>query len=41
MVQDIKVEIEAIKKAQMEEALEKENLEKRTGTTDTSITEYK
>ena len=37
-VQSLKVEIEAIKKAQTEEILEKENLGKRTRTTDTSIT---
>jgi hypothetical protein len=38
MVQDLKMEIEAIKKTQTEGILEMENLEKRTGTTDTSIT---
>ena len=37
-VQDLKMEIEAIKKTQTEEILEMENLGKRTGTTDASIT---
>ena len=37
-VQDLKMKIEAIKKTQTERILEMENLEKRTGTTDTSIT---
>jgi chromosome segregation ATPase len=38
MAQDLKMEIEAIKKTQMEAILEFENLGKRTRTTDTSIT---
>ena len=37
-VQDLKIEIEAIKKTYTEGILEMENLGKRTGTTDTSIT---
>jgi hypothetical protein len=37
-VQDLKVEIEARKKPQAEEILEAENLGKRAGTTDASIT---
>lgn len=37
MVQDLKKEIEAVKKTGMETTLETENLEKRTGRTDTSI----
>ena len=37
-IQDIKVEIETIKKAQMEANLEMENLGKRSGVTDVSIT---
>jgi len=37
-VQDLKVEIEAIKKAQTEGILETENVEKRTGTIDAIIT---
>ena len=37
-VQDLKMEIEAIKKTQTEGILEMENLGKRTGTTDASIT---
>jgi hypothetical protein len=37
-VQDLKIEIEAIKKSQMEAILEMENLGKRTGTIDTSST---
>ena len=37
-VQDLKVEIEAIKKKQTEEILEMENLGKRTGTTHASLT---
>jgi hypothetical protein len=37
-VQNIKMEIEAIKKTQTEGILEIENLGKRTGTTDASIT---
>ncbi|KAL6030140.1 hypothetical protein STEG23_015549 [Scotinomys teguina] len=37
-VQNLKIEIETIKKTQSEEKLETENLTKRTGTTDTSIT---
>lgn len=37
-VQDLKMEIEAIKKTQMEATLEIENPRKRTGTTDASIT---
>jgi len=36
-VQDLKVEIETIKKTQTEEILEIENLGKRTGTTNVSI----
>ena len=36
--QDLKMEIEAIKKTQVEATLEMENLGKRTGTTDASIT---
>jgi hypothetical protein len=36
--QDLKLERETIKKTQMEATLEMENLGKRTGTTDTSIT---
>jgi restriction endonuclease len=38
IVQDLKLEIEAIKKIQPEGILEIENLGKRTGTTDTNIT---
>ena len=37
-IQDLKMEIEAIKKTQMEATLEMENLGKRTGATDVSIT---
>jgi hypothetical protein len=37
-VQDLKVEIEAIKKTQTEEILKMENLGKRTGTKDARIT---
>ena len=37
-VQDLKIEIEAIKKSQMEAILEMENLGKRTGTAEVSIT---
>ena len=37
-VQNLKREIEAIKKTQIETILEMENLGKRTGTTDVSIT---
>ena len=37
-VQDLKIEIEVIKKTQTERTLEMENLGKRTGTTETSIT---
>jgi hypothetical protein len=37
-VQDLKVQIEAKKKTQTEGILEMENLGKRTGTTDASIT---
>ena len=37
-IQDLKMEIEAIKKTQVEATLEMENLGKRTGTTDASIT---
>jgi predicted RNase H-like nuclease (RuvC/YqgF family) len=37
-VQELKAEIEAIKKTQTEVILEMENLGKRTGTTDTNIT---
>ena len=41
-MQDLKVEIEVIKKTQAEEILEMENLGKKTGTTDASITkEYR
>jgi hypothetical protein len=36
--QDLKLKIGGIKKTQSEGILEMENLEKRTGTTDTSIT---
>jgi hypothetical protein len=36
--QDLKMEIEAIKKTQTEAILEMENIGKRTGTTDISIT---
>ena len=36
--QDLKMEIEAIKKTQTEAILEMENIGKGTGTTDTSIT---
>ena len=38
MVQDLKMEIETIKKLQKETTLEIKNLRKRTGTADTSIT---
>ena len=38
MVQDPKMEIETLKKIQMESTLEMENLGEKTGTTDTSIT---
>jgi hypothetical protein len=37
MVQDLKVEIETIKKSQMEVTLEKKNIGKRSGATDASI----
>jgi hypothetical protein len=37
-IQDLKVEIETIKKWQMEATLEMENLEKRLGVTDVKIT---
>jgi hypothetical protein len=37
-IQDLKVEVETIKKAQMETNLEMENLGKRSGVTDVSIT---
>jgi hypothetical protein len=37
-VQGLKMEMETIKKSQTEEILEMENLERRTRTTDTSIT---
>ena len=37
MVQDLKVEIETIKKSQMEVNLEKKNIGKRSGATDASI----
>jgi predicted nucleic acid-binding Zn-ribbon protein len=37
-IQDLKVEVETIKKTQMEANLEVENLEKRSGITDVSIT---
>ena len=40
-VQDLKIEIEAIKKIQTEGILEMENLGKCTGTTNTSITNRK
>jgi DNA-binding Lrp family transcriptional regulator len=38
MVQDLKMKIEAIKKTQMEATLDMENIGKRIGTTETSIT---
>ena len=38
MAQDLKIEIETIKKSQMEAILEMENLRKRPGTTDASNT---
>ena len=38
MIQDLKVEVETIKKTQMEANLEMENLGKRSGITDVSIT---
>jgi hypothetical protein len=38
IVQDLKLEIESLKKTQRETALEMENLGKRTGVTDGSIT---
>jgi hypothetical protein len=38
VIQDLKVEVETIKKTQMEANLEMENLEKRSGVTDVSIT---
>jgi cell division protein FtsB len=37
-IQDLKMEIESIKKPQRETTLEIENLEKRSGVIDTSIT---
>jgi hypothetical protein len=37
-VQDMKMEIETIKKSQMEKILELQNLAKRTGNTDTRST---
>ena len=37
-IQDLKVEIKTINKTQAEEILEMENLEKKTGTIDTRIT---
>ena len=37
-IQDLKVEVETVKKTQMEANLEMENLEKRSGITDVSIT---
>jgi hypothetical protein len=37
-LEDLKMEIEAIKKTQREETLEMENLGKKAGTPDTSIT---
>jgi hypothetical protein len=37
VIQDLKVEVETIKKAQMEANLEMENLGKRSGITDVSI----
>jgi flagellar motility protein MotE (MotC chaperone) len=39
VIQDLKVEVETIKKTQMEANLEMENLEKRSGITDVSPTE--
>ena len=36
-IQDLKLEVETIKKTQMEANLEVENLEKRSGITDVSI----
>ena len=38
VIQDIKVEVETIKKTQMEANLEMENLGKRSGITDVTIT---
>jgi hypothetical protein len=38
LIQDLKMEIGAIKKTQMDTTLEKVNLEKRTGTKNASIT---
>jgi predicted nucleic acid-binding Zn-ribbon protein len=38
VIQDIKVKVETIKKMQMEANLDMENLGKRSGTTDVSIT---
>jgi hypothetical protein len=38
IIQDLKVEIETIKKSQREPTLELENLGKRSGVTDASIT---
>ena len=38
MVQDLKMEIESIKKTQMDAKLEIENIGKRTGATNASIT---
>ena len=38
-IQDLKVEVETVKKTQMETNLEIENLGKRSGITDVSITE--
>ena len=38
VIQDLKVEVETIKKTQMETNLEMENLRKRSGITDLSIT---
>ena len=37
-IQDLKMEIETIKKSQREKALELENLGKRSGVTDASVT---
>jgi hypothetical protein len=40
VMQYLKVEVETIKKTQMEANLEMENLGKRSGITDVSLTEY-
>jgi predicted nucleic acid-binding Zn-ribbon protein len=37
-IQDLKMEVDTIKKSQMETTLETENLEKKSGNTDASIT---